>query len=52
MFLEYAKKEMILRVTEVLKSTTAPFIENIFSTMGIAIAVMEKQKTPSPDMFS
>lgn len=52
MFLEYTKKEMILRITEVLKSATAPFVENIFSTMGIAIAIIEKQKTPSPVMFT
>lgn len=43
---------MILRMTEVLKSTTAPFTENIFSTVGIAIAIVEKQKTPSPVVFT
>jgi len=51
-FLEYTKKEMILRITKVLKSTTAPFIENTFSTMGIAIAIIEKQKTPNPVTFT
>lgn len=52
MFLEYTKKEIILRITEVLKSATAPSIENIFSTMEIAIALIEKQKTPSPVVFT
>lgn len=49
--MEYTKKKMILRITEILKSPTARFTAGIFSTTGIAIAIIEKQKTPSPVMF-
>lgn len=52
MFLEYTKKEIVLKITEVLNSTTAQFIENVFSTMGTAIAIAENQKTPGPVMFT
>lgn len=52
MFLEYTKKEVVLKITEVLKSATAQFIENALNTMEMAIAIAENQKTPGPVMFT
>lgn len=49
LFLEFTK-ELILRITEVLKSAPALFIESTFHTVGISTALVEKQKTPSPDL--
>lgn len=52
LFLEYAKNKLILRTTEVLKLTIALFPGSSFHTMGISTALEEKQKMPSPDLFT
>lgn len=52
LLLGYTKRKLILRITEVLRSATALFIESTFHTMGISTALVEKQKMPNPVLFT
>lgn len=50
--LECTEKELMLRIIKVLTSPIALFIESTFHTVGISAAPAEKQRTPSPDLFT